>query len=29
LLLDKRMRCKAQITANHVRFDCPDYFVVG
>jgi hypoxanthine phosphoribosyltransferase len=28
-LLDKRMRRKADIEADFVGFDCPDYFVVG
>ncbi|TAN06762.1 MAG: hypoxanthine phosphoribosyltransferase [Rhizobiaceae bacterium] len=28
-LLDKRMRRKADIDADFVGFDCPDYFVVG
>lgn len=29
VLLDKRMRRKAEIGADHVGFDCPDHFVVG
>ena len=29
VLLDKRMRRKADIEADFVGFDCPDYFVVG
>jgi hypoxanthine phosphoribosyltransferase len=29
VLLDKRMRRQAQIDADYVGFDCPDYFVVG
>lgn len=29
VLLDKRMRRKAEIEADYVGFDCPDYFVVG
>ena len=29
VLLDKRMRRKSEIEADHVGFDCPDYFVVG
>ena len=29
VLLDKHSRRKAQVTADHVGFDCPDYFVVG
>jgi hypoxanthine phosphoribosyltransferase len=29
VLLDKRMRRKAEIDADYVGFDCPDYFVVG
>ncbi len=29
VLLDKRMRRTSDINADHVGFDCPDYFVVG
>lgn len=29
VLLDKRMRRQANIDADFVGFDCPDYFVVG
>ncbi|MBX3568464.1 MAG: hypoxanthine phosphoribosyltransferase [Rhizobiaceae bacterium] len=29
VLLDKRMRRQADIEADYVGFDCPDYFVVG
>jgi hypoxanthine phosphoribosyltransferase len=29
VLLDKRMRRQAEIEADYVGFDCPDYFVVG
>ncbi|MBC8129592.1 MAG: hypoxanthine phosphoribosyltransferase [Rhizobiaceae bacterium] len=29
VLLDKRMRRKAEIEADYVGFDCPDHFVVG
>jgi len=29
VLLDKRMRRQAQIEADFVGFECPDYFVVG
>ena len=29
VLLDKRMRRKSEIEADHIGFDCPDYFVVG
>lgn len=29
VLLDKRMRRTSDIDADHVGFDCPDYFVVG
>jgi len=29
VLLDKTMRRKADIFANYVGFECPDYFVVG
>jgi hypoxanthine phosphoribosyltransferase len=29
VLLDKRMRRKADIDADFVGFDCPDHFVVG
>jgi hypoxanthine phosphoribosyltransferase len=29
VLLDKAMRRKAKIEADHVGFDCPDHFVVG
>ncbi|HEY9056740.1 MAG TPA: hypoxanthine phosphoribosyltransferase [Aurantimonas sp.] len=29
VLLDKRMRRKADIEADYVGFDCPDHFVVG
>ena len=29
VLLDKRMRRKAEVEADFVGFDCPDYFVVG
>ncbi|HEV7254219.1 MAG TPA: hypoxanthine phosphoribosyltransferase [Mesorhizobium sp.] len=29
VLLDKRMRRKSPIEADHVGFDCPDHFVVG
>lgn len=29
VLLDKRMRRKAEIDADFVGFDCPDHFVVG
>jgi len=29
VLLDKRMKRKAEIEADYVGFDCPDHFVVG
>ncbi len=29
VLLDKHSRRKADVTADYVGFDCPDYFVVG
>ena len=29
VLLDKHSKRKADVTANYVGFDCPDYFVVG
>ncbi|GGD32548.1 hypoxanthine phosphoribosyltransferase [Aureimonas glaciei] len=29
VLLDKRMKRKADISADYVGFDCPDHFVVG
>jgi hypoxanthine phosphoribosyltransferase len=29
VLLDKRMRRKADIDPDFVGFDCPDHFVVG